>query len=161
MFDTPWDSLKKKYICRIYCYKQLPLRQSGASQPHVLCKWAISSSNQRAAGAVFPHASGREGAELQPAAFSLCVLSPGRSPGELWQHPALNNALFFLLLYRRSPTLYTRCVACGAFNGRDSMSSQCYPVAMDLGVCQLRNFSISFLSSALGKESASVRVDNR
>lgn len=56
--------------------------------------------------------------------------------------------------------MYTRCVACGAFNGRDSMSSQCYPVAMDLGVCQLRNFSISFLSSALGKESASVRVDN-
>lgn len=41
------------------------------------------------------------------------------------------------------------------------MSSQCYPVAMDLGVCQLRNFSISFLSSALGKERASVRVDNR
>ncbi|XP_044043089.1 TSC22 domain family protein 1 isoform X3 [Siniperca chuatsi] len=40
------------------------------------------------------------------------------------------------------------------------MNSQCYTVAMDLGVCQLRNFSISFLSSVLGKESASVRVDN-
>ncbi|KAE8278353.1 TSC22 domain family protein 1 Transforming growth factor beta-1-induced transcript 4 protein [Larimichthys crocea] len=38
------------------------------------------------------------------------------------------------------------------------MNSQCYTVAMDLGVCQLRNFSISFLSSVLGKES--VRVDN-
>lgn len=36
---------------------------------------------------------------------------------------------------------------------------QCYAVAMDLGVCQLRNFSISFLSSVLGRESASVRVD--
>uniref|UniRef100_A0A8D3AYM7 TSC22 domain family protein 1 n=1 Tax=Scophthalmus maximus TaxID=52904 RepID=A0A8D3AYM7_SCOMX len=40
------------------------------------------------------------------------------------------------------------------------MNSQCYTVAMDLGVCQLRNFSISFLSSVLGKESASVRLDN-
>lgn len=41
------------------------------------------------------------------------------------------------------------------------MNSQCYTVAMDLGVCQLRNFSISFLSSVLGKESASLRLDNR
>ncbi|KAM7365630.1 hypothetical protein PAMP_016547 [Pampus punctatissimus] len=41
------------------------------------------------------------------------------------------------------------------------MNSQCYTVTMDLGVCQLRNFSISFLSSVLGKESASsVRVDS-
>ncbi|XP_034465121.1 TSC22 domain family protein 1 isoform X2 [Hippoglossus hippoglossus] len=40
------------------------------------------------------------------------------------------------------------------------MNPQCYTVAMDLGVCQLRNFSISFLSSVLGKERASVRVDN-
>ncbi|KAK5847701.1 hypothetical protein PBY51_016809 [Eleginops maclovinus] len=40
------------------------------------------------------------------------------------------------------------------------MNSQCYTVAMDLSVCQLRNFSISFLSSVLGKEGASVRVDN-
>ncbi|KAJ0062480.1 hypothetical protein NL108_013678 [Boleophthalmus pectinirostris] len=39
------------------------------------------------------------------------------------------------------------------------MSSQCYTVAMDLGVCQLRNLSISFLSSVLGKETASVRLD--
>ncbi|XP_075333545.1 TSC22 domain family protein 1 isoform X2 [Odontesthes bonariensis] len=36
------------------------------------------------------------------------------------------------------------------------MNSQCCTVAMDLGVCQLRNFSISFLSSVLGKERASV-----
>ncbi|XP_020782730.1 TSC22 domain family protein 1 isoform X1 [Boleophthalmus pectinirostris] len=40
------------------------------------------------------------------------------------------------------------------------MSSQCYTVAMDLGVCQLRNLSISFLSSVLGKETASVRLDS-
>uniref|UniRef100_A0A3B3Z0D1 Transmembrane protein n=1 Tax=Poecilia mexicana TaxID=48701 RepID=A0A3B3Z0D1_9TELE len=40
------------------------------------------------------------------------------------------------------------------------MNPQCYTVAMDLGVCQLRNFSISFLSSVLGKESATVTVDN-
>ncbi|XP_029941846.1 TSC22 domain family protein 1-like isoform X2 [Salarias fasciatus] len=40
------------------------------------------------------------------------------------------------------------------------MSSRCCAVAMDLGVCQLRSFSISFLSSALGKEGAAVRVDN-
>ncbi|XP_077370037.1 TSC22 domain family protein 1 isoform X2 [Festucalex cinctus] len=42
------------------------------------------------------------------------------------------------------------------------MNSQCrYTAAMDLGVCQLRNFSISFLSSVLGKESASssLRLD--
>uniref|UniRef100_A0A3B3ZMA3 TSC22 domain family protein 1 n=1 Tax=Periophthalmus magnuspinnatus TaxID=409849 RepID=A0A3B3ZMA3_9GOBI len=39
------------------------------------------------------------------------------------------------------------------------MNSQCYTVAMDLGVCQLRNLSISFLSSVLGKETASVRLD--
>ncbi|XP_033835729.1 TSC22 domain family protein 1 isoform X2 [Periophthalmus magnuspinnatus] len=40
------------------------------------------------------------------------------------------------------------------------MNSQCYTVAMDLGVCQLRNLSISFLSSVLGKETASVRLDS-
>ncbi|XP_028846610.1 TSC22 domain family protein 1 isoform X2 [Denticeps clupeoides] len=43
--------------------------------------------------------------------------------------------------------------------GRNSMNSPCYTVAMDLGVCQLRNFSISFLSSLLGTESSSVRLD--
>ncbi|XP_066562742.1 TSC22 domain family protein 1 isoform X2 [Amia ocellicauda] len=40
------------------------------------------------------------------------------------------------------------------------MNAPCYTVAMDLGVCQLRNFSISFLSSLLGTESSSVRLDN-
>uniref|UniRef100_A0A672LC14 TSC22 domain family protein 1 n=1 Tax=Sinocyclocheilus grahami TaxID=75366 RepID=A0A672LC14_SINGR len=40
------------------------------------------------------------------------------------------------------------------------MSSPCYSVAMDLGVCQLRNFSISFLSSLLGTETSSVKLDN-
>ncbi|XP_030637823.1 TSC22 domain family protein 1-like isoform X2 [Chanos chanos] len=41
------------------------------------------------------------------------------------------------------------------------MNPQCYTVAMDLGVCQLRNFSISFLSSVLGTEGSSpVRLDN-
>ncbi|GAA6108188.1 TSC22 domain family protein 1 isoform X3 [Tachysurus ichikawai] len=40
------------------------------------------------------------------------------------------------------------------------MNSQCYSVAMDLGVCQLRNFSISFLSSLLGAETSSVKLDN-
>ncbi|XP_065149083.1 TSC22 domain family protein 1 isoform X3 [Paramisgurnus dabryanus] len=39
------------------------------------------------------------------------------------------------------------------------MNSPCYSVAMDLGVCQLRNFSISFLSSLLGTET-SVKLDN-
>uniref|UniRef100_A0A671Q5E5 Zgc:65895 n=1 Tax=Sinocyclocheilus anshuiensis TaxID=1608454 RepID=A0A671Q5E5_9TELE len=33
------------------------------------------------------------------------------------------------------------------------MNSPCYPLAMDVGVCQLRSFSISFLSSVLGAES--------
>ncbi|KPP78459.1 TSC22 domain family protein 1-like [Scleropages formosus] len=41
------------------------------------------------------------------------------------------------------------------------MSSPCCAaVAMDLGVCQLRNFSISFLSSLLATESSPVRLDN-
>lgn len=34
-------------------------------------------------------------------------------------------------------------------------------MAMDLGVCQLRNFSISFLSSLLSAESSHVQLDNR
>lgn len=42
-----------------------------------------------------------------------------------------------------------------------SMNTPCYTVAMDLGVCQLRNFSISFLSSLLGAESSHVRLENR
>ncbi|KAJ8255850.1 hypothetical protein COCON_G00197140 [Conger conger] len=40
------------------------------------------------------------------------------------------------------------------------MNTPCYTVAMDLRVCQLRNFSISFLSSLLGTESSPVRLDN-
>ncbi|KAJ8282557.1 hypothetical protein COCON_G00050760 [Conger conger] len=40
------------------------------------------------------------------------------------------------------------------------MSTRCYTVAMDLGVCQLRHFSISFLSSLLGTESSPVSLDN-
>ncbi|XP_072539963.1 TSC22 domain family protein 1 isoform X3 [Salminus brasiliensis] len=41
------------------------------------------------------------------------------------------------------------------------MNSPFYTVAMDLGVCQLRNFSISFLSSALGTESSSsIKLDS-
>ncbi|XP_037542815.1 TSC22 domain family protein 1 isoform X2 [Nematolebias whitei] len=39
-------------------------------------------------------------------------------------------------------------------------TSSCYSVAMDLGVCQLRHFSISFLSSLLSAESSQVRLDN-
>lgn len=42
-----------------------------------------------------------------------------------------------------------------------SMNSSCYSVAMDLGVCQLRNFSISFLSSLLSAESSHLKLDNR
>ncbi|XP_069035362.1 TSC22 domain family protein 1 isoform X2 [Lepisosteus oculatus] len=40
------------------------------------------------------------------------------------------------------------------------MNAPCCTVAMDLGVCQLRNFSISFLSSLLGAESSAVKLDN-
>uniref|UniRef100_H2LDI8 TSC22 domain family protein 1 n=1 Tax=Oryzias latipes TaxID=8090 RepID=H2LDI8_ORYLA len=58
-------------------------------------------------------------------------------------------------------SLYCQRAAVGGFHGRGSMNSRCCTaVAMDLGVCQLRNFSISFLSSVLAKECASVRVDN-
>ncbi|XP_072253368.1 TSC22 domain family protein 1-like isoform X2 [Leuresthes tenuis] len=42
----------------------------------------------------------------------------------------------------------------------NSMNTSCYSVAMDLGVCQLRNFSISFLSSLLSAESSHVKLDN-
>nr|XP_054603106.1 TSC22 domain family protein 1 isoform X2 [Nothobranchius furzeri] len=41
-----------------------------------------------------------------------------------------------------------------------SMNASCYSVAMDLGVCQLRNVSISFLSSLLSAESSRVQLDN-
>ncbi|XP_035532795.1 TSC22 domain family protein 1-like [Morone saxatilis] len=41
-----------------------------------------------------------------------------------------------------------------------SVNSSCYTVAMDLGVCQLRNLSISFLSSLLSAESSHVQIDN-
>ncbi|XP_062389726.1 TSC22 domain family protein 1 isoform X3 [Sardina pilchardus] len=40
------------------------------------------------------------------------------------------------------------------------MNCACHSVAMDLGVCQLRHFSISFLSSLLGTDSSTVRLDN-
>lgn len=40
------------------------------------------------------------------------------------------------------------------------MNPPCYTVAMDLGVCQLRNISISFLSSLLSAESLPVQLDN-
>lgn len=49
----------------------------------------------------------------------------------------------------------------GDRSNMDSMNSPCYTVAMDLGVCQLRNFSISFLSSLLSAESSHVKLDNR
>ncbi|XP_016895539.1 TSC22 domain family protein 1-like isoform X4 [Cynoglossus semilaevis] len=41
----------------------------------------------------------------------------------------------------------------------NSVNTPCYSVAMDLGVCQLRNFSISFLSSLLSTESSHVKLD--
>ncbi|XP_035995422.1 TSC22 domain family protein 1 isoform X2 [Fundulus heteroclitus] len=41
-----------------------------------------------------------------------------------------------------------------------SMNASCYTVAMDLGVCQLRNFSISFLSSLLSAESSQLKLDS-
>ncbi|KAF2975205.1 hypothetical protein EK904_003213 [Melospiza melodia maxima] len=41
------------------------------------------------------------------------------------------------------------------------MNAQCCrPVAMDLGVYQLRHFSISFLSSLLGTDTSSLRLDS-
>lgn len=41
-----------------------------------------------------------------------------------------------------------------------SMNAPCYTMAVDLGVCQLRNFSISFLSSLLSAESSQLKLDN-
>ncbi|XP_016529379.1 TSC22 domain family protein 1 isoform X3 [Poecilia formosa] len=40
------------------------------------------------------------------------------------------------------------------------MNASCYTVAMDLGVCQLRNFSISFLSSLLSADSSQLKLDS-
>ncbi|KAK5875215.1 hypothetical protein CesoFtcFv8_027723 [Champsocephalus esox] len=68
--------------------------------------------------------------------------------------------LLFWELEKHLKSLYSRRIAFGGFNVLDSMNAQCYTVAMDLSVCQLRNFSISFLSSVLGKEGASIRLDN-
>ncbi|XP_054669959.1 TSC22 domain family protein 1 isoform X3 [Grus americana] len=49
----------------------------------------------------------------------------------------------------------------GSVSGRDCMNAQCCrPVAMDLGVYQLRHFSISFLSSLLGTDNSSLRLDS-
>lgn len=96
-------------------------------------------------------------ADPQPSLQSLCALLRLRAPGE----SCSQRCAIFLLFYRWSSASRRPRLACGGVNGRGSMNSQCYAVAMDLGVCQLRNFSISFLSSVLGKESASVRLDNR
>lgn len=50
----------------------------------------------------------------------------------------------------------------GSAPGRARMSARCCrAVAMDLGVYQLRHFSISFLSSLLGTDSSSLRLDSR
>uniref|UniRef100_A0A3Q3JQX3 TSC22 domain family protein 1 n=1 Tax=Monopterus albus TaxID=43700 RepID=A0A3Q3JQX3_MONAL len=112
----------------------------------------------------FPAASAREGAAVCGAAarrFSLCVLRPEScSLPEQTQCPAPQQCAVFLLFYRWISSLYSLWLSGAGFNGRGSMNSQCYTVAMDLGVCQLRNLSISFLSSVLGKESTSVRLDN-
>lgn len=113
----------------------------------------------RAAAADFRGAAARP---LQ----SLCAL-PSRLPPE--ESCPCHNALFspagsLLLAAGDSPAgvLTDRGGGGGEVGAPPtSMNSQCYTVAMDLGVCQLRNFSISFLSSVLGKESASVRVDSR
>lgn len=106
------------------------------------------------------------GAAARRSAQSLCApsrLAALRSrPGQTSRPAAIdnhNNALIFLPFFYSFST--AGWFACRGFYGRGSMNSQCYTVAMDLGVCQLRNFSISFLSSVLGKESASVRVDSR
>nr|XP_030128129.2 TSC22 domain family protein 1 isoform X2 [Taeniopygia guttata] len=49
----------------------------------------------------------------------------------------------------------------GSVSGRGCMNAQCCrPVAMDLGVYQLRHFSISFLSSLLGTDNSSLRLDS-
>lgn len=146
-----------------------PLVQSGTPQslfPSYIMQMAELSANQAADLAVFLHTLPREGllsAELQPAA-SVFVLCPGcelRIARRADRTAGLNNNALFLLFYRWIYIVYSREIAGGGFDGQDSMNSQCYTVAMDLGVCQLRNFSISFLSSVLGRESASVRVDNR
>uniref|UniRef100_A0A1A8N0W8 TSC22 domain family protein 1 n=2 Tax=Nothobranchius pienaari TaxID=704102 RepID=A0A1A8N0W8_9TELE len=107
-----------------------------------------------------------EGTEVRGAAarrFSLlCALSrPRAAPTPRWEAEPPRGApecAVFLLFYRWTCQFSSRPER--LFNGLDSMNSQCYTVAMDLGVCQLRNFSISFLSSVLGKESASVTVNN-
>lgn len=86
------------------------------------------------------------------------LLCAGCPPDERSGTAQLHNAPFFYF----STSLYCQRAAVGGFHGRGSMNSRCCTaVAMDLGVCQLRNFSISFLSSVLAKECASVRVDNR
>lgn len=55
----------------------------------------------------------------------------------------------------------TRCWFVSGDWNMTSMSPPCYTVAVDLGVCHLRNFSISFLSSLLEAESSHVKLDKR
>lgn len=85
----------------------------------------------------------------------LCVETVGasrnksRTVSRMWRSARLDSLLHLFVWF-------------GALDGRNRMNSPCYPVAMDVGVCQLRSFSISFLSSVLGAESSTpVSLDNR
>ncbi|XP_060910118.1 TSC22 domain family protein 1 isoform X2 [Labrus mixtus] len=50
-------------------------------------------------------------------------------------------------------------VVCERIINMASMNTPCFTMAMDIGVCQLRNLSISFLSSLLSSESSLVNLD--
>ena len=85
-----------------------------------------------------------------------CAAREADCPGSEPASPGDQISGLFIILYR---WIFVRSYF--GVHGCISMNSHCYTVAMDLGVCQLRNFSISFLSSVLGKENSSVKVDNR
>ncbi|XP_038132302.1 TSC22 domain family protein 1-like isoform X2 [Cyprinodon tularosa] len=59
----------------------------------------------------------------------------------------------------RLPEAAWRRRTAGCLETMSSMDASCYSVAMDLGVCQLRNFSMSFLSSLLSADGSQLKLD--
>uniref|UniRef100_A0A8C3GQI9 TSC22 domain family protein 1 n=1 Tax=Cairina moschata TaxID=8855 RepID=A0A8C3GQI9_CAIMO len=101
---------------------------------------------------------GRDGRVLCGAAPQLAPRLARRRPAPAPPRSSPRAPLVPFLLF--SPFVPVGSVA-GSAPGRARMSARCCrAVAMDLGVYQLRHFSISFLSSLLGTDSSSLRLDS-
>ncbi|XP_068531232.1 TSC22 domain family protein 1 isoform X5 [Anas acuta] len=97
----------------------------------------------------------------------FCAARPRSSPrgspgaGQPRPPPPGNPQLLAPSRPPRVPFIIPVGSVAGSAPGRARMSARCCrAVAMDLGVYQLRHFSISFLSSLLGTDSSSLRLDS-